>query len=438
MIRWKTLYAKPAGSLPGGTVTQWGAAIFTILLAVLIFSWAYLGGGEDETETPAGGQEQTAGGSFDNQMASRVREENERQRQQRMAKARSGLNQQQDNLRRGIIGGQLTAMDGLHAQTPGGGAVTGGAPATEAEWELREALRLEDIERRRRSIRSQPVAQSYRAARAERAPAAEAGSDTADQTASRTKGDALEAADATRRTLASLQQSLDELQAEAAAEMTPPAVPALGAGPPATTEARSPADPVIVSKPSDPAGWERIYEGSFLEAVLVTELTGDFPGPVLAMVSLPFYSSDRQHILVPRGARVLGTAQAVTNQDQSRLAVSFHRLLWPDGRWVSLEFHGLNQVGEAALKDRVNRHYISMFSAVGAIGVLSGLTLQGSNPYAGGGQGFRAGAGQGLGQSATQILQRFLNRLPTITIRAGHRLRVWFTSDVLVPRPKGD
>ena len=432
MIRWKTLYAKPAGSLPGGTVTQWGVAIFTILLAVLIFSWAYLGGGEDETETPAGGQEQTAGGSFDNQMASRVREENERQRQQRMAKARSGLNQQQDNLRRGIIGGQLTAMDGLDAQIPGG------APATEAEWELREALRLEDIERRRRSIRSQPVAQSYRAARAERAPQAEAGSDTADQTASRTKGDALEAADAARQTLASLQQSLDELQAEAAAEMTPPAVPAAGAGPPATTEARSLADPVIVSKPSDPAGWERIYEGSFLEAVLVTELTGDFPGPVMAMVSLPVYSSDRQHILVPRGARVLGTAQAVTNQDQSRLAVSFHRLLWPDGRWVSLEFHGLNQVGEAALKDRVDRHYLSMFSAVGAIGVLSGLTLQGSNPYAGGGQGFRAGAGQGFGQSATQILQRFLNRLPTITIRAGHRLRVWFTSDVLVPRPKGD
>ena len=27
----------------------------------------------------------------------------------------------------------------------------------------------------------------------------------------------------------------------------------------------------------------------------------------------------------------------------------------------------------------------------------------------------------------------------TITIRAGHRLRIWFTSDVLVPRPtQGD
>ena len=188
--------------------------------------------------------------------------------------------------------------------------------------------------------------------------------------------------------------------------------------------------------PEDPPGWERIYEGSFLEAALVTQLSGDFPGPVMAVVSVPFYSADRQRILVPRGARVIGTAQAVANQDQSRLAVSFHRLILPDGRWVSLEFDGLNQLGEGALKDQVNRHYFSMFAAVGAVGVLSGLTAAGGNPYEGGVAGFGAGAGQGLGQAATRILDRFLNRLPTLTIRAGHRLRVWFTSDVRVPRPQ--
>ena len=76
-----------------------------------------------------------------------------------------------------------------------------------------------------------------------------------------------------------------------------------------------------------------------------------------------------------------------------------------------------------------------MFAGVGAVGIISGLTLRGSNPYGGGAEGFRAGAGQGLAQGATSILDRFLNRLPTITIRAGHRLRIWLTSDVLVPRP---
>ena len=133
----------------------------------------------------------------------------------------------------------------------------------------------------------------------------------------------------------------------------------------------------------------------------------------------------------------IGTASSVSGQDQERLVVGFHRLIFPDGRWVALEFTGLNQLGEGALKDQVNRHYLSMFAAVGAVGIISGLTLQGSNPYSGGSAGVRAGAGQGLGQGATQILQRFLNRFPTLTIRAGHRLRIWFTSDVLVPRPTG-
>ena len=187
--------------------------------------------------------------------------------------------------------------------------------------------------------------------------------------------------------------------------------------------------------PNDPKGFERIHEGSFLEAALVTQLSGDFPGPVLAQVSVPFYSRDRQRVLIPRGSRVIGTAQAVVHRDQSRLAVSFHRLILPSGRWITLKFQGLNQVGESALTDRVDRHYVSMFAAAGAVGVLAGLTLQGSHPYAGGLSGFRAGAGQGLGTASTSILDRFLNRFPNITIRAGHRLRIWFTADVLAPRP---
>ena len=69
------------------------------------------------------------------------------------------------------------------------------------------------------------------------------------------------------------------------------------------------------------------------------------------------------------------------------------------------------------------------------MGVISGLTLRGSQPYAGGSEGARAGAGTGMGRAGETILDRYLNRLPTVTIRAGQRLRVIFTSDALVPRP---
>ena len=235
--------------------------------------------------------------------------------------------------------------------------------------------------------------------------------------------------------LASFEQSVGALEGELAAEQLLLGSPGIAAatapvaGPQASLRAPGTAEPGRSVRPADPPGWERIYEGSFLEAVLLTQLTGDFPGPVLAMVSVPFYSADRQRILIPRGARVVGTARAVQDPDQSRLAVAFHRLLLPDGSWIDLEFTGLNQAGEGALQDQVDRHYFSTFAAAGAIGVVSGLALAGGSPF-----GLRAGVGQGLGQSATSVLDRFLNRLPTITIRAGHRLRIWFTSDVLVPR----
>ena len=444
MSTWKRLIAKPAGSMPGGGLTQWAVGLGTLLMAALFMFWPYFGGnGEVETPTARQGR-QPAGPDMQDQVSGQVQEES--LRQQQLDDARDRLDRQQRDASN-VAGGRITALDLFDPPAPGDGAGPG-QPATEAELELREALRLEEIERWRRSIRSQPLARSYRATRpAALSPAAEPATNQAAPTASKPGPGIHAAADQMNQTLASVQQSLAGLQTEAAAAGQPlPAEPVPGApvtasapaAPPTTAAANNDyTDPVKVSQPSDPPGWERIYEGSFLEAVLVTQLSGDFPGPVPAMISVPFYSADRQHILVPRGAKVLGTASAVANQDQTRLAVGFHRLLFPDGRWVSLEFQGLNQVGEGALKDRVNRHYVSMFTAVGAIGVLSGLTLQGSNPYAGGAAGFRAGAGQGLAQSATQILQRFLNRLPTITIRAGHRLRVWFTSDVLVPRPQG-
>ena len=325
-------------------------------------------------------------------------------------------------------------------------------PLTEAEAELREVLRLEAIERRTRSLRSAPIAITYR--RPESGGLAPAAAEpTADAPAqadapvddSRASTPLIPEPVSLMDTIQAL-QALDAQQTAGAEldagrarpsgqQIQPPAVSPLGSTDHARVVQGDPLNPAIVRTPNTPPGWERIYEGSFIEAVLVNQLNGDFPGPVLASVAVPFYSADRQRIVIPRGARVIGSASAVAGQDQARLAVGFHRLIFSDGRWVSLEFRGLNQIGEGALKDQVNRHYFSMFASVGAVGIISGLTLRGSNPYGGGMEGVRAGAGQGLAQGATSILDRFLNRLPTITIRAGHRLRIWLTSDVLVPRP---
>ena len=439
MIEWKRLYAKPAGSLPGGVVTQWGVGAITVFILLFLTYWIWLGG--EPAELPGAGQaDQTAPRSFTDRMAARVDAEALRAETRRAAADRVLRARQQTNTA-GVGAGRVTANEAILLAGP---SPDTGQPYTEEEWELRERLRLEALKRRSRSLRSSPIAQTYRnlsgggggnvadrlvnnpieTIKTESAAALDQALDTFEGVTSGLKDEVAAESEADQAFIEALRGTTGA--GESAKIISTASVPP-GAG-------RDYSSPARVRAAEDPPGWERIHEGSFLEAALVTQLSGDFPGPVLALVSVPFYSADRQRILIPRGTRVIGTARAVANQDQSRLAVSFHRLILPDGRWIALDFHGLNQVGEGALRDQVNRHYFSMFAAVGAVGVLSGLTAQQGNPYEGGVAGFRSSAGQGLGQAATRILDRFLNRLPKITIRAGHRLRVWFTSDVLVPR----
>ena len=452
MSVWKKIPIPPAGVMPGGLVTKIGIAATSLLLAAMLLTYTFTGGGaqDAEIEVPEAadlGLQQRAQAAIE---AEARRQAAQLRLQADAAERQLAQLQGEQESNAALLGASIVPLPG---QNPGGVLLPddqpvpfgGDAPRTEAEAVLLETLRLEEMERRRRSLRTGPLVLSYRNSETGADATAAAGAQVPDalsrlaQAAQGTPqadlpGVTAENAVATAGDFLELLTELNDRELAATAQ---PALAAGGPAPagvaPALALVQPETETPVAGLPSDPAGWDRIYEGSFLEAVLVTQLSGDFPGPVLANVSVPFYSADRQRVLIPRGARVVGSVEAVSGADQERLAVAFHRIIWPDGRTVSLQFNGLNQIGESALKDAVNRHYFSMFAAAGAVGILSGLTAIGSNPYAGGQQGFQAGTSQGLGETAVRILDRFLNRLPTITIRAGHRLRIWFTGDVLVP-----
>jgi len=182
-----------------------------------------------------------------------------------------------------------------------------------------------------------------------------------------------------------------------------------------------------------------LFEGTMLETVLVNRLNGDFSGPVICLVTNDLYSHDRRHVLIPAGTKVLGEVKKVSDLGQSRLAVAFHRLIMPDGYTVSLDQAPvLNQIGETALKDRVNNHYFKIFGSAVAIGAIAGFADLYSNTDTSStvltpSQAYREGVSSSLSQSSTAILNKFLNQLPTITIREGHRVKVFFTQDITLP-----
>jgi type IV secretion system protein VirB10 len=183
----------------------------------------------------------------------------------------------------------------------------------------------------------------------------------------------------------------------------------------------------------------RILEGTVIETVLTNRLDGGVAAPLNCLVTTPVYSHDGQVVLIPAGSRVLGKTTPVQGFGDTRLAVAFHRLALPDGRTYPLDqFMGLNDMGDAGLRDHVNQHYRSTFGASAAVGLMTGfaqyLGSVGLNRGAGDRTVVMAGnVGDATAQATAHTMNRFLNRLPTVTIREGHRIKVYLTSDLELP-----
>ena len=182
----------------------------------------------------------------------------------------------------------------------------------------------------------------------------------------------------------------------------------------------------------------RLLEGTVIDTVLTNRLDGGGTAPVNCLVTNPVYSHSGHHVVIPAGARVLGETRPVQALGETRLAVAFHRLLMPDGSTLRLDqFLGLNQIGDAGLRDKVNQHYWSTFGGAAAVGLISGLAQWIGTAGLSGGTGDRtviiAGGADAASQASLQVMSRFLNRLPTVTIREGHRVKVYVTSDLELP-----
>ena len=179
-----------------------------------------------------------------------------------------------------------------------------------------------------------------------------------------------------------------------------------------------------------------LFEGTVLETVLINRLDGQFSGPVECLLSNDVYSHDRQRLLIPAGTKILGESKKVDAFGQTRLAVAFHRLVMPDGYSVSLDkFKGLDQIGATGLRDQVNNHYLRIFGtslAIGALGAVAGAGTGGALTNSSGDL-MRQGFTTSTAQSAAQILDHFLNLPPTVTIREGHRVKVYLSGDLALP-----
>ena len=203
MSRWKQWVRPPEGALPGGIVTKAGVVLIAVLVGGLLFSWAMTGPQEADTLV-ALPEAQAVDDGMGRSLQARIRQEAERQTLEAAARARAELERRQ-----AAAAGEMARLQ-TESETPNTAALIPGVGA--AESELREALRLEELERRTRSLRALPVAQSYRDPNAT-AESSEAGTgDAAD-------ADVALLENAVQAALASFEQSVGALEDELAAEL---------------------------------------------------------------------------------------------------------------------------------------------------------------------------------------------------------------------------
>ena len=207
---------------------------------------------------------------------------------------------------------------------------------------------------------------------------------------------------------------------------------ASGSGPAAQTAQKNPMAPYDFDEYE--GRLFRVFEGTVLEGVVTNHIDGALSGPILVMLTTDYYSHDHQQLLLPQGTRLIGNVQSVGSAGQRKLFVAFTRAVCPDGFSLDLSHSiALDQMGTTGLATNVNNHYLSSFVAAAAIGGLGGLAQINNGSVLDAGAQLRNGITQQTGQESEQILQRFLTRLPIITVKEGSRARVYISHDLLIP-----
>lgn len=177
-----------------------------------------------------------------------------------------------------------------------------------------------------------------------------------------------------------------------------------------------------------------LQAGHAISAALVTALNSDLPGRVIAQVTAPVYDSvSGDHLLIPQGARLIGTYANNARYGDHRVLLIWNRLILPNGWSINLqEMEASDPSGAAGLTDRTDNHLDRLAGAIGLSAIISVVANESED------EGDGASLSQSLGDAAAQqaaqtgarIIDRELTVRPTLRIREGSPVRVLVTRDI--------
>ena len=197
------------------------------------------------------------------------------------------------------------------------------------------------------------------------------------------------------------------------------------------------------SRRTKPAGPYEIKAGWDIPAVLEQALNSDLPGEIKALVRENVYdTATGKYLLIPQGARLVGTYDSRVAYGQNGIQVVWSRLNFPDGSSINLEgMAGQDASGHAGLRHDVDNHYKRLLG-FGLLTSIFSASFQLSQTRRGGVLGYpspaeTAGSAVGgqISQLGADVTRRNLNIQPTIKVPIGYRFNVRVNRDMLFELP---
>lgn len=190
---------------------------------------------------------------------------------------------------------------------------------------------------------------------------------------------------------------------------------------------------------SPPASPNMLSAGSVIAASLITGLRSDLPGLVTAQVTeRVFDSATGSILLIPQGARLIGSYDSVVAFGQKRALVVWQRIILPDGSSIRLDnVPATDSSGYAGLADKVDFHTWALLKGVAIstlLGVSANVTFAGESDLV---QAIRESTQQNVSRAGDQITSRNLQIRPTITIRPGAPVRLVIHRDLVLAPWRG-
>jgi type IV secretion system protein VirB10 len=174
--------------------------------------------------------------------------------------------------------------------------------------------------------------------------------------------------------------------------------------------------------------------GSVIAASLITGLNSDLPGLVIAQVTENVYDSvTGRTLLIPQGARLIGSYDSVVAFGQRRALLVWQRIVLPDGASIEIDnLPATDAAGYAGLSDEVDFHTWQLLKGVmlsTLLGVSTQLSLSGDSDLI---RAIRESTQQSAAQAGQQIVGKSLAIQPTLTVRPGWPLRIIVHKDLIL------